>query len=89
MKDPLILVPLKAAHIDDGIPGDCTACPVLLALNDADVFPSAVQPDGIWDYVGDEDDPKPDLEHLVRNVRLDDEVRRRGPVRTADDRTGA
>ena len=43
----MTLVPLDQKHIAEGIAGDCCACPVILALNDAGRYPSSVQPEEI------------------------------------------
>ena len=61
------LIPLTDEHINDGIAGDCTACPVALALSDACVHASSVQPSEI-NFGGDDGD---DEDYDVRYTSAD------------------
>ena len=54
MAQSIRLAPITQRHIDEGIAGDCTACPVACALNDAGIYPWAVRPSGI-DFGGYEE----------------------------------
>ena len=41
-----VTVPVTAGHIDRGTPGDCTACPIALAILDA--IPQATHAEVAW-----------------------------------------
>ena len=52
----MTLAPLDQKHIAEGGAGDCTACPVMLALSDSGLYPSSMHPDEICWIAEDEGD---------------------------------
>ena len=67
-------VELTREHIETGIPGDCTACPVMIAMNAAGLYPGSVQPDEICWY--DDESEDDDREATDTSIELAEWMRR-------------